>query len=272
MRNKIFALFLLFALLLPGAINEIHTGAAVEVPIILYHKVSKDRGQLGEFCIHPEEFEADLLFLKDNGFEAVTMRNLIDFVAGEGDLPEKPVVLSFDDGYFSDYHYVFPLLLEYDVPIVSAIIGKVTDDYTAEGRGDINYPHLIWPQIQEMAASGLVEFQNHGYDLHCVKTGMGAKQRRGESEADYTKRLDRDLNRLQDRAREMLGEAPTTFAYPFGAKSPSSDTVLKHLGFSASLTSGSRKNRIVLGDENCLFNLGRINRSHGGSIEAILGG
>ena len=271
MKTRWILLALLLAFFLHGAVLGVQP-TSVEVPIILYHKVSQDRGQLGDFCITPEAFEQDLQFLKNSEYEAVTMRQLMDFVAGDGDLPEKPIVLSFDDGYFSDYYYVFPLLLAYDIPIVSAIIGRVTDEYTAGGQEEIIYPHLTWPQMQEMAKSGLVEFQSHGYDLHHSRGGaQGAKQRRGESEAAYANRLGEDLMRLQGRFQEMLGEVPIAFAYPFGAKSESSDGVLKNLGFSASLTSASRKNTIVQRDGDSLFNLGRIVRPHGRALEEILG-
>ena len=271
MKARVFAFFWIFALALPGGALGMKA-ESVAVPIIMYHKVSKDRGQLGELCIAPEEFEADLKFLKDSDFTVVTMAQLVDFVSGEGSLPEKPIVISFDDGYFSDYRYVFPLLLEYDIPIVSSIIGKVTDEYSEEGREDITYPHLLWPQIIEMAESGLVEFQNHGYDLHCFRAGVsGARQRRGENDFDYANRLGEDVTRLQDRIEELLGVRPTTFTYPFGAMSPSSDAVLKELGFFASLASADRKNVLVKGQEDCLFNLGRINRPHGVSLEEIMG-
>jgi len=155
---------------------------------------------------------------------------------------------------------------------VSSIIGKPTDDYTAEGRDDIIYPHLTWPQVQEMAESGLVEIQNHSYDLHCTRRGAaGAKRRQGEGESEYVGRLGTDLQKLQQQLQEMIGSTPTTFTYPFGAKSDESDEVLKFLGFSASLMAESKPNTIIVGNPDCLFSLGRIIRPHGRSAEDILG-
>jgi len=271
-RNCIVFLFLL-ALILPGtaqaSISDVSD--AVEVPIIMYHKITKDGGQLGKFAITPGEFEADLQFLRDSGYEAVTMADLIRFVHEGEKLPERPIVLTFDDGYFSDYLYLFPLLKQYDTRAVSSIIGRVTDEYTAEGREDILYPHLLWSQIVEMVESGLVEIQNHGYDLHCTRGGSsGAKRRRGESEAAFAKRLSDDLMQLQVRAEDILGTAPNTFTYPFGAKSDGTDAILKSVGFSASLMTEGKRNTLTPRDADCLFSLGRINRPHGRSLEAIL--
>jgi len=237
----------------------------------MYHKVTKDIGQLGKFAITPGEFEEDLQFLQDSDFSPVTMTDLIRFVHGDGDLPSRPVVLSFDDGYFGDYHYVFPLVQQYDIPVVSSIIGKVTDEYTEEGRLDIIYPHLIWSQIAEMTESGLVEIQNHSYDLHRSNSGVsGAMRRRGEETPAYKARLSEDLMKLQTRAEEALGTAPTTFTYPFGAKSDGTDGVLKELGFQASLMTEGKRNVITRGEADCLFSMGRIIRPHGRGLKEIL--
>jgi len=270
MKQRITALVLLIILILPICAHAI-VPEAVEIPIIMYHKVTKDGGQLGKFAITPEEFERDLKFLQESKFTPVTMADLIHFVHEDGDFPAHPVVLSFDDGYFGDYHYVLPLVQAYEMPIVSSIIGSVTDEYTAEGRQDIIYPHLLWWQLAEMAASGLVEIQNHSYDLHKTNRGAsGAMRRRGEEESVYRERLSEDLMKLQARAEEMLGKAPTTFTYPFGAKSDGTDTILKELGFQASLMTEGKRNVITRGDADCLFSLGRIIRPHGRDLEEIL--
>ena len=272
MRQGILALFLLLTCTLPQ-IAHASTAEAMEVPIIMYHKVTKDSGQLGKFAITPVEFEEDLKFIQESEFTAVTMADLIRFVHKGEALPEKPLVLSFDDGYFGDYLYVFPLVCTYGIPIVSSIIGKVTDEYTAEGRTDILYPHLLWPQIVEMVESGLVEIQNHGYDLHCSRQGVsGAKRRRGEGDSAYADRLAADLMKFQERAEEMLGTTPSTFTYPFGAKSSGTDEILKSLGFSASLMTEGKRNTLIQGDGDSLFSLGRIIRPHGRSLEEILDG
>jgi len=270
MKKRVFTLLLLLAFALPGA-AQAETPEAVEVPIIMYHKVTRDSGQRGKFAIAPEELEADLIFLQKSGYQAVTMQDLVDFVRGDGKLPPRPIVLTFDDGYFSDYHYVYPLARQYDTPVVLSIIGKVTDEYTQEGRQDIIYPHLTWPQVEEMAGSGLVEIQNHGYDLHCTRAGCsGAKRRHGESRDAYAERLGGDLTKLQTRLSARLGQAPATFTYPFGAKSEGSDDILKNLGFQASLMATGRRNLVMRGEPDGLFSMGRIIRPHGRSLEQIL--
>ena len=255
----------------PEFVPELAAVTEIDVPIIMYHKVTNHSKQLGKLAITPKEFESDLQFLQENGYTAVTMDDLIRFVHAGGSLPEKPIVLSFDDGFFSDYRYVFPLLTQYNIRAVSAIIGYITDEYTEEGRKDILYPHMTWEQIREMADSGLVEFQNHSYDLH--KTGgarVGIRQRKGEPDAEYKACLEADLGKLQMRMQEEIGKVPTTFVYPFGATGKGSDAALAELGFSASLACETRINCIARGDAACLFRMGRLIRPHGKPVAQVL--
>lgn len=260
--KKLFTLFLTIVCLfcaIPKA--EAAPAEEVQIPIIMYHKVTTNKGLLGKYAIRPEDLESDLKFIRDNGYTAITMTDLISFVHYGVLLPEKPVVITFDDGNFSDYKYVFPLLKEHETPAVISIMGRVTDEYTEENRQDINYPNLTWFQIREMVESGYVEIQNHGYDLHCERSGvMGAKKKRYESDVEYAERLETDLARLQDRAYEVIGFRPNTFTYPFGAYSQGSDALLASMGFYASLICEERVNYVTIGDPECLYGMGRILR------------
>ena len=269
--KKIFTLFLA-ALCLFCAVPKAQAAPVeeVQIPVIMYHKVTKNSGLLGKYAIRPADFESDLKYIKENGYTAVTMTDLISFVHYGVLLPEKPVVLTFDDGNFSDYNYVFPLLKEYEIPAVISIIGRVTDEYTAENRQDINYPHLTWFQIQEMADSGYVEIQSHSYDLHCERSGvLGARRQRGEDEETYAARLEKDLSKLQDRSYEMIGFRPNTFTYPFGAYSQGSNLLLASMGFYASLICEERVNYVTIGDPECLYGMGRILRPYRMSSEEL---
>ena len=74
---------------------------SAKVTVVMYHLVSKGKAK-SRYIISPDELESDLKYLRDNGFATVVMQDLIDFVDGRSELPAKPVVLSFDDGNFSD--------------------------------------------------------------------------------------------------------------------------------------------------------------------------
>lgn len=236
------------------------------LPILMYHRVSKDSGQQGRFCISPQALERDMLFLKENGYESVFFSDVIAFVDGTGKLPEKPVVLTFDDGNFSDYKYLYPMLKKHEMKAVLSILGKETDKYSGDGR-NINYPNLVWPQIAEMVNSGYVEIQSHGYNLHGPN---GALKLKGESSEDYEKRLSGDLVKLQNRVMEMTGTTPTIFTYPKGKMSRASGEILKDLGFKGSLGCEEGVNTIEVGEQNKLFKMKRMIRTDRVSAQTAL--
>ena len=238
------------------------------VPIIMYHNVSTNQKLQNKYVISVEELEQDLACLKANGFETIIMADLINYVYKGDPLPEKPIILTFDDGDFGIVKHVYPLLQKYDMKAVVSIIGKVTDDYSALNKEEVGYlSNLTWPEVKEMSESGYVEIQNHTYNLH--QKG-GAKKIRGESEEAYQKRLSSDVGKLQDRMAEMLKAPATTFTYPYGAVSSTTDNILKEMGFLATLSCREKVTKVSFGDRDGLFQLGRILRPHGVSSEKLL--
>jgi peptidoglycan/xylan/chitin deacetylase (PgdA/CDA1 family) len=248
--------------------GEAPEGEPVYLPIIMYHEVKPCRA--GKDVILPWEFENDLKYLSANNYTTITMSELIDYVYNDGDLPEKPIILSFDDGYLNTYVYVLPLLVKYKMKIVFSIIGKNTDDFTNIPDDNLNYSHVTWAQLNEMLDSGFVEVQNHTYNLHkYCKSRIGCKQAPNESDADYEKILTEDVSKLQEEITLMTGRTPTTFAYPYGASCENTDIVLKKLGFKATLSCDYGINAITK-DPDGLFCLKRICRSHNQGIDAVI--
>lgn len=241
---------------------------AVPLPIIMYHEVKPDKS--GKDAIQPWELESDLRWLAANGYTTVVMADVIAYVRNGTPLPEKPIILSFDDGYYNNYVYVLPLLQQYSARIVLSLLGRNTDDFTEWPSKSIDYAHVTWDQLNEMLDTGLVEVQNHSYDLHAYTSERhGCMQNRGESDAAYTQLLRADLQRLQDELAEHTGRTPDTFAYPYGKYGDLTDTVLRDMGFQATLTCDWGVNHITR-DPACLYRLGRICRSHNQPLQSVL--
>jgi peptidoglycan/xylan/chitin deacetylase (PgdA/CDA1 family) len=245
-----------------------------EVPIIMYHLITKNGKYIGKHGITPEELESDLNHLKNNGYNTILMADLISFVHNGKKLPDKPIVLTFDDGNGSDYRYVFALLEIYDMKAVLSVMGKITEEYTEQTKKDTSgknepriFPNLTWQQINEMYESGRVEIQNHSYNLHGP---IGSMKRKGEADEAYRARLKEDLSLLQKRIREETGFIPTTFTYPLGAITPGSQPILKELDFKASLSCTHGMNRLTENEPECLFRLKRDNRPSGRHISTVL--
>lgn len=240
----------------------------ISLPIIMYHEVKTYKA--GKDVIAPWEFESDLKYLAENNYTTITMTQLIDYVYNDVSLPSNPIILSFDDGYLNNYVYVLPLLKKYNMKIVFSIIGKNTDDFTRIPDNNLDYSHVTWEQLNEMLSTGLVEVQNHTYNLHnlCGER-IGCIQGCKESLPLYEKALESDIGGLQKQITEMTGFTPNTFAYPYGKYSTTTDSVLKKLGFKATLSCNYGVN-LITKDPDSLFRLKRICRSHGQGVSKLI--
>lgn len=199
-----------------------------DIPILMYHHLIPESAATGEFdgmTVTAERLEADLLWLRENGYETVLPREL---AAGEP-LPEKPVMITFDDGYRSNYELLFPLLQKYQMKAAIAVIVKNQDNNSAN--------HLSWDMCREMTESGLVEIGSHTYDLHQTldEHTRGVGRKTGEKRPGYWLRVLPDLLKSYSRIRKETGAAPTMFAYPYGATEATLLTPLHRL-FRVTLT------------------------------------
>ncbi len=256
-----------------GAV-KIHTmttsqQAGIPVPIIMYHSVLKSAKPKDRFVITPQAFEQDLQYLREQGYTTVHMQDLIDFCSSGKALPEKPVVLTFDDGFFNNYTYVYPLLQEYGQKAVISIVGSYTDSYTESGDKNPNYAYLSWDECREMAESGVIEIENHSDSFHSIDTRRsGSRRNPSESAAVYEKIFKADISALQDKITSQLGKTPTTYTYPFGMVSLESVAYTKDLGFAATLSCAEGINYLT-GDPEELYLLKRCIRPNNKSVEEI---
>lgn len=240
------------AALLNRALSRKQTaaGAAVQVPILMYHDVS----YLGSgYSKTPEVFRRQMRELKDAGFHTVTYAQLIDFVVNGTALPEKPVVISVDDGYRTNYEYLYPILRELDMKAEIALIGGAVQ-YSSWG--------LHWDEIEEMARSGLVSFQAHTDQMHADQTAQGGRlgvlKAPGESWSEYVEVLGADTAAITRRIQEHLGTRPAAFVYPRGKWSPMTEAVIREQGYQASVTTRDGVARVIQGDPASLYHMDRI--------------
>jgi len=119
-----------------------------KVMVLNYHKVDNVHNSLS---VPPAEFDAQMAFLRDNGYHTVTPDELYDSLSGNAELPENPVLITFDDGYLDNYKNAFPILQKYGfkatVFVISDFLGKYPD-------------YFNWDQAREMNAAG-IDIQSH---------------------------------------------------------------------------------------------------------------
>ena len=118
------------------------------IPVLMYHKVGDDKDN--DAVIREDLFREQMKFLKDNGYNPLTMEQLYEYVVNGAAVPEKPVVLTFDDGYADTYSIVYPIMKEYGFPATVFI-----------NPGDIG-TRLTWDQVREMHKNGIT-IANHGF-------------------------------------------------------------------------------------------------------------
>lgn len=243
-------------------------GEGIPVSILMYHSILKDPQRAGQHVLSPDTLEQDLRYLKEQGYTTVFMQQIIDYVYRDVPLPEKPVVLTFDDGYLNNLTYVLPLLEKYDMKATLSIVGAYTEQAERENDENPNYAYLKKQRIAEMAQSGRIEIGAHSYDMHGQQTRKGSARKKGESAGQYQAAFRADTERCLALLAEC-GVQANVYAYPYGAISAESEPVLREMGFLASLSCREKPNYITK-DPDCLWQLGRYNRPSGVSTETFM--
>ena len=168
------------------------------VPILTYHRVGP---RMGRMVMAPGTFAAQLEFLARNDYRVIRLRDLADFLEGRAQLPQRAVVITFDDGHVSAYQHAYPLLKKYGFPATFFLYTDFLN--TPEG--------LSWAQIREMAASGLIDFQSHS------KTHANLIVRHpGETDSQYRARLDSEIRLPRALIERNVATKVTDYAYPYG--------------------------------------------------------
>lgn len=237
----------------------------ISLPILMYHSLMPQ--EENQYTVSPKRFEEDLIYLTKNGYTTVVTQDLIRYVQGKGELPEKPIMLTFDDGYYNNYYYALPLLKKYNCKIIFSPIGYCSDLFSERDSNHLAYSYVTWEQMREMDRSGLVEIANHSYDLHTVsRQRKGVLKSSGEAAAHYRELLFEDIGGMQWKFLAGIGHKPVTFTYPFGAFSRDTLPLLKEMGFQVTLTCTAYTNTITR-DPDCLYDMGRYLRPNGVSSE-----
>lgn len=246
----------------PAGAQEASPAAAetysAQVPILMYHNLAQEGS--GSDTISVQRFEEHLAALQDAGYTTITFQDLLAYVEQGTELPEKPVLLTFDDGYESNYTLAYPLLQQYQMKATIFVIGVSMGKDTYKDTGQAMIPHFTQEQAAEMEASGFVAIESHGYDIHEVQgrdpepLRVGILPREDESEWDYAAFLQEDCQTMTD----LLGKTPGVLAYPYGYASELSEVVLHEMGIYATVTIEEKINTIIKGLPQSLRQMGRF--------------
>jgi peptidoglycan/xylan/chitin deacetylase (PgdA/CDA1 family) len=211
---------LLAVLLLTGC------GRQQVIPIFLWHSVGE--GQPGDkYDLTPEEFEGQLKALQDRGIQTVTLDQYFDHLDGKASLPEKAVVLSFDDGRKCQHSVVMPLLRKYGMVaetfLVTSFLGESNETRVVRNNGGRTQTYLIWPEVHEMAASGVFIIESHSRS-HLAERKLS------------NRRLEHEIIDSRIELRRRTGLPINFFAYPYGSFGHMSIMTVDRAGFRAAMS------------------------------------
>jgi peptidoglycan/xylan/chitin deacetylase (PgdA/CDA1 family) len=228
--------------------------------VIMYHQILKNPKKPSEFVVTPAQFEQDLIELKKKGFVTVLPSEVIKFAEGKGDLPLKPILITFDDGNYNNIFYGEEILTKYNCKAVFNVIGAFSEYSTTSGdHSKPNYSHMTWEQVENLNKNELFEIGNHTYNLHKFKPRYGIKRKEGESDEVYKEQISADILRMQKKLADV-GVKAECFAYPFGRFDKTSKDILAGMGFKMIFTCNQQQNVIQKGKPEILLSVNRYNR------------
>ena len=196
-----------------GVVVSLFQSAKGGIPVLNYHQINDT--EKNALTVNTEQFEAQMKYLSENGYTAITPADMLDAWENGTQLPEKPVIITFDDGYLDNYNHAFPVLEKYQLKATIFLIS----DYV---NTDPNY--LTWSAVQDMQQSGLIDFESHTL-----------------SHEELTKAPDLDEAKHQLTGSKQaiewnLGKQVNFIAYPCGEYNDDIEQATKDAGYRAAFT------------------------------------
>lgn len=231
------------------------------IVVLVYHNIAEKGGNL--YTITPEEFEREIKYMKNQGYVSISAKEFRDFLERKGEIPEKSVLITFDDGLKGVYDYAYPILKKYDFKAVFFVI---------VGRIGNRSGFIPWEEAKEMVESGTFEIDSHTYMSHkrvekdgkLISCIYGTKE--NETEDEFENRVIDDFTKSKDTIKDKLGYEPLMFAYPYGEYSKKTIELLKESGFKFAFT----VYKGVATEDTYPFEIPRYSIHRGTDIEKIL--
>ncbi len=223
------------------------TSIASQLTVLTYHDIVADPDD-DAYAISRSEFVAQMDYLQSHGYQPISLSTLNKIIKKQMDLPEKSVLLTFDDGLKSYKNFVEPLLKIYGFPSVLSIVsGWVDGDNTPpEYRNKL----LKWDELRALQKLPLTEIISHSHALH---TGVQSNPQGNiaaagvtriyssisnsyESESAFRQRIAADLKLGVARFHKELGIKPIAITWPYGRYDNVLSTEAELLGMKIQLT------------------------------------
>ena len=188
------------------------------VPVLVYHNFSKKRSD--KTAVGQDDFEAQMKYLKQNGYHVVSIDQLLDFINYKEQLPEKSIVITFDDAWRSIFDIALPVLIKYGFTATFFIY----TDFIGGGKA------MTWKQIETLSKIG--------FDIQCqTKTHRNlAVPKKNESFKEYFRSIEMEISYPKKLIKKKLDIDCKYLAYPYGETNNLVVALLKKYGYQAAFT------------------------------------
>ena len=195
----------------------------MKIPILTYHRITDD-GDISKYthlvAVEQSKFSSQMQYLVDNGFETITISDLLAMRNGSGRLTDRCLVISFDDGFESVYRRGMPIMKKNKIRATLFIVSGFVD--TSD--------YMSWDQILEMKAAGM-DIESHTH-THPVLTRLSPKK------------VKEELTTSKEILEERLQSEITTLCVPGGFTNDMISAIARECGYSAMCTSYVGLNRL----------------------------
>lgn len=180
----------------------------VAIPVLMYHSISQEKGN--DAVISKERFAEQMAFLHQHNYRPISMDELYDYLGDRGDLPSKPVVITFDDGYRDTYEVALPILKQYGFKSVMFIIAAQSSR------------HISWQELKEMKDAGM-EIGSHSFTHRDLGTLSPAEQAE-------------EIGKSKEMLDSLLRQDTRYFCYPNGSYNQATLNLLREKGYRLAVT------------------------------------
>lgn len=187
----------------------------VTVPILLYHHVSSDKAD-SRYNIDPVKFEQQMQWLYDNGYQTITITGLVNLIYNGGEIPLRPVVITFDDGNLNNFVNAYPIMKKF---------GFVGTFYVVQRYVDSDDTMVSTDQLQELIQNGWEIGSHSKTHEHLTLEGVD---------------LVEEIRMSKLNLEEKLGVTIHSFAYPFGEINEDVIRLTSSYGYSSGVGLGER--------------------------------
>ena len=223
--------------------------------VLAYHDVEDDAADQRYLSVRTSALNEQISWLVHNGYNAISVQDILDAHDGKKTLPPKAFLLSFDDGYSSFYTRVWPLIQAWNVPALWAPVGSWVD---TPAHQNVNFGGLMtprdrfatWDMVRELSQSPLIEIGSHTWASHygIPANPQGSREPaiasrfydnatgRYETDQQFSQRIGDDVRKVTEKIAQVTGKAPRAWVWPYGAANGTSLAIARQQGYQLAFT------------------------------------